>query len=105
MAAAGLSSFDPRPERAADEGKLVKGDFKLRITPTSLDLAGARPSEPLATTGRRRARFYRDPSLGLQLRPQLSQTKKYGQAQHADQRLHDPVLVCCLFSGRDQKAL
>jgi FtsP/CotA-like multicopper oxidase with cupredoxin domain len=43
MATAGLSSFDPRTALAAGEGKFVKGEFKLRITPTSLDLGRGKP--------------------------------------------------------------
>ena len=50
LAAAGLSSFDPRAAPAAGEGKLIKGDFKLRITKTSLDIGPGRSSRPLATT-------------------------------------------------------
>lgn len=38
MAAAGLSSFDPRALLAASENQLVKGDLQLRITPISLEI-------------------------------------------------------------------
>ena len=48
MAAAGLTSFDPRAVLAAGQGQLVKGDLKLRITPVSLEIG---PGKIIKTVG------------------------------------------------------
>lgn len=42
LAAAGLSSFDPRAALAAGEGQLIKGDFKLHISPISLEIGSGK---------------------------------------------------------------
>ena len=62
LAAAGLSSFDPRAALAAGEGKLIKGDFKLRITKTSLDIG---PGKIVQTVGYDRA----GPDIAVHRRP------------------------------------
>src|ERR1700675_2612063 len=48
LAAAGLSSFNPRAALAAGEGKLVKGDFKLHVGPISLEIG---PGKIIKTFG------------------------------------------------------
>ena len=48
LAAAGLSSFDPRAALEAGEGKLIKGDFKLRIAKASLAIG---PGKVVQTVG------------------------------------------------------
>ena len=48
MAAAGLTSFDPRAALAAGGDQLVKSDIKLRINPVSLDIG---PNKLIKTVG------------------------------------------------------